>query len=384
MRGHELKTTAENGSHLLRQALERQAEKPEARGTGSLQRDPLEQVTCRIGDASCAQRHIAVLEHAPVFHPANPGQKVRTILQLQQTYGNAFVQRVIQAKLTIGQSGDQYEQEAGRVPGGERKTTDLTRFAPSKRTSSILKTGYQFEQDLIHKIRQRKKTGKRLEPSTRLEMETVFGQDFGNIAVHTDSQVSDIAKYLRVPAFTVGSDIFFVLRNYDPSSKAGKRLIAHELTHVVQQRRGTNVNARRDSYEMEAERNADLIGRHSGMALASVLGNRNPGALAIQFASYLGRFLIFPALYLDPEVVSDIVDVMNAGAGASGIAAVLSAAGIITAKLAIPTGILAGVLVIGASVLNIMSRHGNGIVIVLTGLTPPAGPVLVLPRSLVE
>lgn len=80
--------------------------------------------------------------------------------------------------------------------------------------------------------------GMPLDESTREAMEAGFGQDFGDVRVHTDPQASESAKAVGANAYTIGSDIVFRSGHFDPSSPTGQRTIAHELTHVVQQRSG--------------------------------------------------------------------------------------------------------------------------------------------------
>ncbi len=71
--------------------------------------------------------------------------------------------------------------------------------------------------------------------AVRAFMEPRFGADFGNVRVHTGSDAVQMNRDLRAQAFTHGQDIYFGAGQYDPGSDAGKRLLAHELAHVVQQ-----------------------------------------------------------------------------------------------------------------------------------------------------
>ncbi len=77
--------------------------------------------------------------------------------------------------------------------------------------------------------------GSALPSQTRKEMEHSFGTDFSGVNIHTDSTAVQMNKDLHAQAFTHGSDIYFNRGKYDTSSAAGKHLLAHELTHVVQQ-----------------------------------------------------------------------------------------------------------------------------------------------------
>jgi len=77
--------------------------------------------------------------------------------------------------------------------------------------------------------------GSPLSEETRSFMEPSFGRDFSAVRVHTDHQATSMTEQLNAEAFTSGRDIYFREGRYDPTSLSGKRLLAHELTHVVQQ-----------------------------------------------------------------------------------------------------------------------------------------------------
>lgn len=81
-------------------------------------------------------------------------------------------------------------------------------------------------------------TGRPLEPTVRSDMEARLGGDFGDVRVHDDGQAHDSAVAVNAHAYTVGSNIVFQRDRYDPSSLDGQVTLAHELTHVVQQRGG--------------------------------------------------------------------------------------------------------------------------------------------------
>jgi hypothetical protein len=71
--------------------------------------------------------------------------------------------------------------------------------------------------------------------AVRQPMETAFGADFSSVKVHTDGTADALNRGLQARAFTTGQDIFFRGGEYDPRSRSGQELLAHELTHVVQQ-----------------------------------------------------------------------------------------------------------------------------------------------------
>jgi hypothetical protein len=80
--------------------------------------------------------------------------------------------------------------------------------------------------------------GASLEPTVRTDMESRLGHDFGDVKVHTDAAAHASAQSVGAHAYTVGNNVVFQRDAYDPSSPAGRTTLAHELTHVVQQRSG--------------------------------------------------------------------------------------------------------------------------------------------------
>ncbi|MEM9091167.1 MAG: DUF4157 domain-containing protein [Cyanobacteria bacterium P01_F01_bin.53] len=83
--------------------------------------------------------------------------------------------------------------------------------------------------------------GQPLSDDVRGSMEGAFGTDFGGVRVHTDEQSNQLNTSLQSRAFTTGQDIFFKKGEFDPGSQDGQELLAHELTHVVQQNGRNNI-----------------------------------------------------------------------------------------------------------------------------------------------
>jgi len=111
--------------------------------------------------------------------------------------------------------------------------------------------------------------GSPLDEQTRSTMESAFGASFDGVRVHTDAQASRSAESVGANAYTVGSDIVFRSGQFDPSSAAGQRTLAHELSHVVQQSQGPvdgteapggiRVSDPSDRFERAADRTADQV-----------------------------------------------------------------------------------------------------------------------------
>lgn len=146
--------------------------------------------------------HAAILGDPRLAQTANGVQRARVVTRLQHNYGNAHVQRVIDC-VQADTSGD---------PAREAVSDDLEQTIAGERGQ-----------------------GEPIESGTRVQMEAAFGQDFSGVNVHRDATADSLAGALKAKAFTTGNDIFFKDGEYDPAGSDGQRLIAHELTHVVQQ-----------------------------------------------------------------------------------------------------------------------------------------------------
>lgn len=124
--------------------------------------------------------------------------------------------------------------------------------------------------------------GSPLDEGTRAEMEGRFGQPFDDVRVHTDASASASAESVGANAYTVGSDIVFRSGQFDATSQTGQRTLAHELSHVVQQRSGPvdgndapggiRLSDPSDRFERAAEATASEV--MSGAASAAVATNQ--------------------------------------------------------------------------------------------------------------
>jgi hypothetical protein len=129
--------------------------------------------------------------------------------------------------------------------------------------------------------------GSPLDEHTRADMESRLGHDFSDVRVHTDGSADQSARSVNAQAYTVGSDIVFSSGRYDPASDSGRHMLAHELTHVVQQRSGpvdgtdagggVKVSDPSDRFEREAAASAD-----QAMAAAAPVAPPAAAAPAVQ------------------------------------------------------------------------------------------------------
>lgn len=144
----------------------------------------------------------------------------------------------LQAKLTVSQPGDAYEQEADRVaeqvmgmPAGGM--SEAHKDMPVMRKES---SGGQTSHDAPPVVQQALSSGgEPLDAGTRETMGARFGQDFSDVRVHTEGQARESARAINARAYTIGSDVVFGEGQYRPETGEGQKLLAHELTHVVQQ-----------------------------------------------------------------------------------------------------------------------------------------------------
>ncbi len=179
----------------------------------------------------------------------------------------------MQAKLTISEPGDQYEQEADRVaetvmrmpepiasggvavsgwvkdvhtqPEGSadaeklhRQTMDEEMLEEEEETLQAKEVSGETPEvtpELEARLNSSRGSGQPLPESVRAFFEPRFGYDFGEVRVHTDGQAMDSARSVKAHAYTLGQDIVFGSGQYAPETPSGKQLLAHELTHVVQQ-----------------------------------------------------------------------------------------------------------------------------------------------------
>ncbi|AOY81877.2 MULTISPECIES: DUF4157 domain-containing protein [Moorena] len=162
----------------------------------------------------------------------------------------------VQAKLTIGEAGDKYELEADRVASEVVDRINAPVSSLSTQHQSIQAQGQQEElkrkpmvqlqsieggmaatPELESSIQQARGSGMPIALSIRKPMEQSFGADFSGVRVHNDAQSDQLNQSIQARAFTTGKDIFFRQGEYNPGSRGGQELIAHELTHVVQQKK---------------------------------------------------------------------------------------------------------------------------------------------------
>lgn len=185
-----------------------------------------------------------------------PPLPVHPVLQLQRAVGNQAVLR-LQAKLAVNKPGGPDEQEADRVAaqvmrmpamsapgiqrscdcgGGGGECPDCKAKAAEEVQRAAGPEAGEAAADVppvVHDVL--RSSGQPLDPAFRASFEPRFGQDFSGVRVHTGSQAATAAASIQAKAFTSGSSIVFGAGQYAPHHPQGQELLAHELTHVMQQ-----------------------------------------------------------------------------------------------------------------------------------------------------
>jgi len=178
------------------------------------------------GGCSCQRVHASMLQRSAPY----TSSRTDSVLALQRKYGNRYVQRVVSVL---------------------RQASDVE---PSH--------------DVENAIYRERGGGHGLDSNVRQKMESSFGADFRDVRVHNDANAHALSRSLSARAFAFGRDIYFSEGAYQPGTSAGRHLLAHELTHVVQQggaaaspQTKLSVSNPGDAFEQEADRVAAHVMR---------------------------------------------------------------------------------------------------------------------------
>jgi hypothetical protein len=197
--------------------------------------------------------------------------------------------QVVQAKLAVGAVDDPLEGEADRVAERVLRMGDpaVAEEAPPsiqpKRKSDHTEAGATHDTSGVERVRQ--SAGSPLPASLRAYYEPRFGRDFSTVRVHTGSDAIVSTRALDARAYTVGRDIAFGAGELQPDSPSGRRLLAHELTHVVQQGAAPEADVIRrqghgeDGGTAPADSAADSRARDAGPCRVAVRTLTNAGLL---------------------------------------------------------------------------------------------------------
>lgn len=186
--------------------------------------------------------------HADKLNPA--GMQPTDLLHLQSTIGNQAVQRllinrgaptasppVVQRKFQVGPAGDRFEREADQVArsvgqsSAGKQAPAPTPSIQRQETAQVGPQGGTVDGALASRIQRHKQGGQAVPTGVRRSVEQVTGADLSTVRVHDDAQAQTMSSQLGAKAFTQGNHIFLGSRQ----SKYDVQLMAHELTHTIQQ-----------------------------------------------------------------------------------------------------------------------------------------------------
>ena len=151
----------------------------------------------------------------------------------------------IQPKLSVNVKGDEHEQEADNMA---EKISKMSEWSDKKMSQNIspvsnnihpvslsIHNGIKTDDYISNQLEVTRGNGENLDKNTENLMSAGFGFDFSKVKIHTSDVAAKMNQQLQARAFTVGNDIYFNKNNYDPATRGGRHLLAHELTHTVQQ-----------------------------------------------------------------------------------------------------------------------------------------------------
>ncbi|HZR30130.1 MAG TPA: DUF4157 domain-containing protein, partial [Terriglobales bacterium] len=223
---------------------------------------------------------------APPSAPQHAPGRVET---LQQTLGNQGVLRRMEAGLRINDVNDPSEREADRVaqavmapPNGTSPSAAVV-AAPGAAVQRKCAACEEEDEKLQRKessasvpvaappvVKQvLASPGEQMDAGTRSFMESRFGQDFSHVRIHTGDTAASATQSVNALAYTVGHDVVFGAGRYTPTTTEGRRLLAHELAHVVQQSRNGSSPAlhdQNDPLEADADQAAASALQHNKRA----------------------------------------------------------------------------------------------------------------------
>ena len=169
-----------------------------------------------------------------------------------------------ESKPSKPESTDQFENEPVGESRDKHALTQLQRQIGNRAVQRLLAQragdgAFELDEATQARINRERGGGQPLDDAAQTNMSETLGQDLSAVRVHTSPEADALNRDLGAKAFTTGRDIFFSEGAYEPHSTGGQELLAHELTHVVQQSSGVvgggsgmTVNAPGDVYEQEA------------------------------------------------------------------------------------------------------------------------------------
>lgn len=165
-------------------------------------------------------------------------------------------QTFVHPKLEMTTTGNAAEQEADAVANDIVKGNVISRQI----SSGNMDSGVSLPQNMESVLNSMQGGGKQMPPELQSMMEHRFNRDFSNVHIHTDLNATKLNNSIHAKAFTHGNDIYFNQGQFNPGTQEGQRLVAHELTHVVQNSNKVARNAMDTAYELDSSYHDTIVG----------------------------------------------------------------------------------------------------------------------------
>lgn len=193
------------------------------------------------------------------------------VLALQRTIGNRATTRFVQTNLDVNRLDSCRAPRLSSIQHKKEQSELRTKVATEQ-------DGFEVSSQFKTQLHSQSGRGRPLPDSIRAFMEPRFNADFSKVRVHVGKNAAQISRQINAKAFTHEQDIYFGAGAYRPGSDAGKRLLAHELTHVVQQSTGTTLRR-----EEETQAKLDLYGvSNISKPMTTLYGLRSQDHLLIE------------------------------------------------------------------------------------------------------
>jgi hypothetical protein len=241
----------------------------------------------------------SVINHRPRISPAS----------CRSSFSNN-TKPLIQAKLKIGAANDKYEQEADRVadrvmrmPEGQLTDagSNLSKLSAAHsvqrlctacneeldeevtvQTKAAQGVTPQVTSNVASGIKSLANSGQQLPGSSRHYFESRFRHDFSQVRIHADNKAAHLANSINARAFTLGRDVVFGAGQYQPHSREGQRLIAHELAHTIQQNSATRISRQPENKSQSTLSSVPrgVIQREEQRTCRAQVGTNNPSTVS--------------------------------------------------------------------------------------------------------
>lgn len=212
----------------------------------------------------------------------------------------------IQPKLKVNSRGDRHEQEADRIADEVLRqnmpTKEDEKVQIKERASLQAENGEcEVNEDIKNQLNRSKGGGNPISDQIRAFVEPRLQSDFSKVRVHTNNEADQMSRDLGARAFTFGRDIYFGAGQYSPDSYEGKRLLVHELTHVVQQKSTSSIQRAPIIISGRQFMEGDVVLNQASRRDILRHGNLFPGHDQAHIAVTSNRKLAYEISYSNPE-----------------------------------------------------------------------------------